>query len=119
MIIKIARDYTPTPGARYITDGPFSGEDFRDNILEKKYLECILKKEQLIIDLDGGYGYPAGFLEETFGGMIRKGYSMTDLLRVIQFVSQEELDLIPTILSYMSEEEARQAKIKEKGIKKS
>lgn len=35
MIINIAIEYSRTPGARYISDGPFSGEDFRDNFLEK------------------------------------------------------------------------------------
>lgn len=117
MIIKIANDYTQTPGARYITDGPFSGEDFRDNILEKKYLECVLKKEPLVVDFDGSYGYSTGFLEEIFGGMIRKGYSMNDLLNIIKFISKEEPGLISTIFRYMSEEQERQSKIKSLGAK--
>jgi len=31
--INIARDYTTTPGARYPSDGPNSGEDFREKVL--------------------------------------------------------------------------------------
>lgn len=113
MIIKIARDYTKTPGARYISDGPFSGEDFRDRILEKKYLESLEKKDILIIDFDGDvYGYSTGFLEEIFGGMIRKGYSQEELLRHIQFISHDDPELIPTILEYMQEEEKRSVKRK-------
>lgn len=83
MIIHIMNDYTPTPGARYIRDGLFSGEDFRDNLLEKKYLECTLKREPFIIDFDDGYVYSTDFLEEAFDRMIRKGYVMIDLLQVI------------------------------------
>ena len=33
MIIKIAEDYTETPGARYYKQGPFPGEEFRDKYL--------------------------------------------------------------------------------------
>ena len=62
MIIRIATDFTETPGARYRNEGDFSGEEFRESILEPKFLEAKNKGEQLTIDLDGGYGYPTSFL---------------------------------------------------------
>ena len=31
MIINVVEDFTDTPGARYKTQGSFSGEEFRDN----------------------------------------------------------------------------------------
>lgn len=105
--INIAEDYSETPGARYISNGPYSGEEFRDKLLEPKYLNCLPLGIKLIIDFDGGYGYPVTFLEEVFGGMVRKGYQASDLLNNIIFISDEEPEIIEDIKTYMYEEDIR------------
>lgn len=105
--IRIAGDYSETPGSRYIQYGPYSGEDFRDNYLEQRYLKCLQAERKLVIDFDGGYGYSVGFLEEVFGGLIRKGYHATDLINNIIFISEEEPQIIEEIMIFMSEEEQR------------
>ena len=74
MIIKVATDFTEIPGARYESQGPNSGEQFRNEILYPKFIECQKNNEELIVDLDGGYGYGSSFLEESFGGLVRKLY---------------------------------------------
>ena len=106
--INIAHDYSETPGARYISDGPFSGEEFRDKLLEPRYLNCLSLGIKLIIDFDGAYGYPITFLEEAFGGLVRKGYSGIDLLNNTIFVSNEEPKIIEDIKKLILEEEQRQ-----------
>ena len=106
--INIAEDYSETPGSRYISDGPFSGEEFRDKLLEPRYLNCLHLGIKLIIDFDGGYGYPIAFLEEAFGGLVRKGYSGIDLLNNIVFISNEEPEIIEDITKFILEEEQRQ-----------
>lgn len=106
MILKISEDYSETPGGRYIKEGKFSGEDFRNTHLIPKIKECQKSNEKLIIDLDGGYGYSTGFLEESFGGLIREGYRKEDL-SILSFISNEEPDLINTILTYIEEENNR------------
>ncbi len=106
MILKISKEYTETPGGRYIKEGEYSGEDFRNNYLKPKIEECLKTNETLIIDLDGGYGYSTGFLEESFGGLIRCGLTKEDL-NTITFISKEEPDLIDTILTYIDEENTR------------
>ena len=106
--INIAQDYSETPGARYISDGPFSGEEFRDKLLEPRYLNCLPLGIKLIIDFDGAYGYPITFLEEAFGGLVRKGYSGIDLLNNTIFVSNEEPKIIEDIKKLILEEEQRQ-----------
>ena len=106
--INIEQDYSETPGARYISDGPFSGEEFRDKLLEPRYLNCLPLGIKLIIDFDGGYGYPITFLEEAFGGLVRKGYSGIDLLNNTIFVSNEEPKIIEDIKKLILEEEQRQ-----------
>lgn len=114
MTINIAKEYTETPGARYISDGPYSGEDFRDNILESKYKECIENKEKLVINFDGGYGYSTGFLEECFGGLVRKGYNGDEILEIMIFISEEEPDLVEDIIEYITDAE----KIKRRPLQK-
>lgn len=86
--INIATDYTKKPGGRHIDEGPFSGEDFRINILRPKYLEAKEKNEVITVVLDGGFGYATSFLEEAFGGLVRE-FSDPDILK-IRIVSDEE-----------------------------
>lgn len=100
MYISIAKDFSETCGHR---KGMFSGELFRDTMLIPKYLECLNKKENLIIDFDGGYGYPHGFLEEAFGGFIRKGYSAASFFDNVILISKEDESVILDIIEYMSD----------------
>ena len=72
MEINVVKEYTDKPGARYESQGSNSGEKFRDTILYPKFIESIEKNETLIVNLDGGYGYGSSFLEESFGGLVRK-----------------------------------------------
>ena len=74
MVYKISKEYTETPGGRYINGGKYSGEDFRNNHLIPLIERC---KEQ----------------EET--------------LNIISFISNEEPELIDTILTYIKEENDR------------
>lgn len=64
--IKIARDFTLTPGARTYADGPKSGQEFYETILRHKFDQAIAQKIKLRIDLDGTDGYASSFLNEAF-----------------------------------------------------
>ena len=68
-VINVARDYSPTPLGRYNTHGKFSGQRFRDEYL----IPALKRNTYLVIDFDGVAGLPSSFLEEAFGGLIRKG----------------------------------------------
>ena len=67
--LSIARKFSEFPAGRNKGDGPYSGELFREN-----YLIPLLKDPNIIIevDLDGTLGYGSSFLEEAFGGLVRK-----------------------------------------------
>lgn len=110
MLLKIATDFSVTPGGRYRKDGAYSGELFRERFLIPRYNKCLLNEETLTIDFDGSYGYSTGFLEEAFGGIIRKGYSYLEVIKTINFISFEEPRIIEDILVYMIEEERRKEK---------
>lgn len=96
MEINIAKDYARAPGGRFIKDGPNSGEDFRNKILKPKYLEAKAKKEKLIVNLDGGYGYATSFIEESFGGLVRitKDKNILDIIEIVSNDSPAWKDII-------------------------
>ncbi|CAN5349771.1 hypothetical protein BH09BAC2_BH09BAC2_15600 [soil metagenome] len=64
--INIAQQFTLTPGARYYTDGPKSGQEFYDELLKKEYMQALEEKVKLKIILDGTDGYASSFLNEAF-----------------------------------------------------
>lgn len=100
MLIKISTDFSETPGARLRNEGKFSGEEFRDDYLREKYETAKSTNEKLIIDFDGGYGYPTSFLEEAFGGLARI-YPPSDVLDVLEFISNDEPALIGEVKNYI------------------
>lgn len=109
MKITIAKDFTDTLGARYYTDGPYSGQAFREEILKEKYQEAKSNNEILEIDMDDCYGYPSSFLEEAFGGLVRclKG---ENILETIKLISLDEPGLVEKITQYVNDEIERQNK---------
>lgn len=100
--INIAKDFSNTPGGRHEKEGPFSGEQFREEILLPKYLEAKESKTGLLINLDGCYGYATSFIEEAFGGLARK-LKRKDILDIIKFISQDEPGLVDLIREYVAD----------------
>lgn len=99
--IKVAEEYTKTPGGRHKSEGDFSGEDFRVKILKPRYLEAKDRGEDITVDLDGGYGYATSFLEEAFGGLARELHDPG--IKNIKIVSNEEPALIEKIKKYIQD----------------
>lgn len=99
--INIANEYTKTPGGRFKSEGEFSGEDFRETILLPKYLEAVKLNQPLCINLDGGYGYGSSFLEEAFGGLVRR-LNKVDI-NIIDIISDEEPQLKVDIKEYLED----------------
>lgn len=60
------------------------------------------------MDLDGGYGYPIGFLEEAFGGLIKmlkdNKLSTKKALKIIKIKSNDEVSLVDKIYTFMKKE---------------
>lgn len=113
MRIKIANDFTTAPGPRYVTEGKFSGEQFRKELLLPKVREACDRKCALTVDLDGTSGYGTSFLEEAFGGLIREdNFRLATLDSVLTLISNEEPELLAEIREYLEDAE------KDKGAKK-
>lgn len=76
-------------GPRFISLGPDSGEEFREEYL-LKWLDDNKNESELIVDFDGTIVYTPSFLEESFGGAIRKGYEQ---VRRIKFINMPDYAL--------------------------
>ena len=78
--INIATDFTPYPGGRYRSDGDFSGERFREELLRPAFSNA--ENETITVDLDGAAGFGSSFLEEAFGGLVRDcGFPVAEIGR--------------------------------------
>lgn len=89
--IRVA-DYAPAPGGRFVTDGPYSGEWFRNEVLCPALASAIRSGEVLTVELDGTSGYGSSFLEEAFGGLVReRGFTPADLRRSLAVVARTSL----------------------------
>ncbi|WP_174275556.1 STAS-like domain-containing protein [uncultured Sphingomonas sp.] len=94
-MINVAKQFSRAPAGRYISDGPNSGERFRD-----QYLVPALKTNgELTLELDGTRGYGSSFLEEAFGGLVRVGFAAVDLAKRIKFRTNDP-SLVAEIESY-------------------
>lgn len=100
MKISIAKDFSITPGGRYIKEGQFSGEEFRESMLIPKFLEATKNNEKLIIDTDGAYGYPPSFLDESFGGLADT-FGIDAVLSRIEIVANDQPGLVDRISGYV------------------
>lgn len=89
--INIVDDFAESTGGRFKKNGINSGEEFRESILLPKALETIKLNERLFVDLDGGYGHGSSFLEEAFGGMIRK-LKKEEAIYIINNIDIKSLD---------------------------
>lgn len=97
-IIDIAKDFTLFPGGRYISDGDYSGEEFRN-----KFLVPALKSNEIIdIYLDGTRGYGSSFLEEAFGGLVRLHFNPEMLRERLNLITSRPA-LKEEILDYIQQ----------------
>lgn len=70
--IQIAKEYSAYPAGRDDADGPFNGEKFRKEILLPRYHKASQQGVDLLVSLDGVKSFGSSFLEEAFGGLVRK-----------------------------------------------
>ncbi len=75
--INIAKDYSDTPLGRFPADGEFNGTRFREEYLRP----ALTGEDKVSVQIDGVEGYGSSFLEEAFGGLVRRGYFTPDQLK--------------------------------------
>ena len=92
LVLSIAREFSAFPAGRKRSDGPFTGELFREEIIGPS----LKRGEHITLDLDGVEGLPSSFLEEVFGGLVRDGYTIETLRDLIDFkCTDPDLSIYP------------------------
>jgi hypothetical protein len=89
--INIGKDFSPDPAGRFNSDGPGSGEVFREEVL-RPMIDQLKGDEKIVIILDDGVeGYGSSFLAEGFAGMVKYGYIKgADLLAKLDIQYEDE-----------------------------
>jgi STAS-like domain of unknown function (DUF4325) len=95
--IDIGTEFTRFPAGRYVADGHFSGEKFRDTVL----IPALRAYREVRVFLDSTMGYGSSFLEEAFGGLVRADFEKQDLLRRLLLVSNDK-SLVEEIQEYIT-----------------
>lgn len=96
--INVARDFGRYPGGRFKSDGKYSGEAFRDDILVPKLKEF----DEVVIELDGTLGYGSSFLDEAFGGLVRIHKFTPDVLLNKLHILSKDTSLILETKEYIT-----------------
>ena len=100
--IVIAEIFSPYPAGRYPDDGKFNGTTFRQDYL----VPALQRFKRIEVVFDGVAGFGSSFLEEAFGGLIRKeGMSMKflDSHLVLSTTEGDLEDDIELARKYMTE----------------
>lgn len=106
-VLKVA-DFAKFPGPRYKSLGKYSGEEFREAVLIPAIEE---QGDSLVVDLDGVFGYGSSFLEEAFGGIVRKGLDHKTIIKIVgNLKCTEQPELKKEIKSYVESEIVARAK---------
>lgn len=107
-VINIAKDFYPRPSGRYLKHGNYTGEAFREKVLAP-ILEEAFKfsdKPHLLIDFTGVTMSGSSFLDEAFGGLVRKyGYDKDVLHSVLEIHSPRRPGIPAKIKEYINEAE--------------
>ena len=87
MKLDIATEFSPYPAGRYYPqDGEHTGDRFRDKFLLPKLNEVMKERGRLVVVLDGVRTFGSSFLEEAFGGLVRKKmFTAQDLKKFLKF----------------------------------
>lgn len=98
--LRIASDFSRTPGARYRSDGKFSGQEFYEDILKNSFRKALELNSKLKIILDGTHGYATSFLDEAFG-RLAEDFTKDSVKKNIILISDEEPYLVEEINEYI------------------
>ncbi|PIB89925.1 hypothetical protein CSW62_25110 [Caulobacter sp. FWC2] len=90
VVVNVADKFGRFAAGRYRSDGPSSGQEFREEIAEP----ALAGGADVVLNMDGMLAFPASFLDEAFGGLvreaIRQGEDAQALIARITIVSSED-----------------------------
>ncbi|WP_372941754.1 STAS-like domain-containing protein [Shewanella sp.] len=105
MNINLAKDFSPNPFGRYLSDGPNSGERFRE-LLRAKLNKCKDEGDVLHVYIDDvNIGIGSSFLDESFAGLVFKGFFTPGELEKLLKIETNDESYKDEIWSYINEAE--------------
>lgn len=98
--ISVGIDFSKVPAGRFYSDGPASGQAFREKFL----VPALQLGGTVVVSLDNTEGYGSSFLEEAFGGLIRvHGFGLADLQQRLVIEALEDPTLKEEVESYIGQ----------------
>ena len=105
MNIKVATEFYRRPLGRDRSQGTYTGEAFREDILINR-IQSLAPNEKLYVDFTGVTMNGSSFLEEAFGGLVRKhGYKYEDLKNILVFLFPRRPSLESKVWEYIDNAE--------------
>lgn len=101
-VLKVADDFSRSPSGRYLSDGPNSGERFREELLYPALVE-----DKVEVNLDGVLTLGSSFLDEAFGGLVREKGLNTKELRDRLAIKSDLKMYVTKIWSYIEDPKNR------------
>lgn len=83
------KDFSTSPGPRYVKQGEASGELFYHQILNPAFTCGYSENKSIIINLDGVDGYMSSFLDEAFGNLVYD-FGADEVMKRLSYISMEE-----------------------------
>ena len=84
--ISISRDFSRSPAGQLRSDGPFSAQAFRDDLL----IPALAAGDHINLSLDGCLGFSVAFIEATFKGLAAR-LNLSPLELMSRLTVQSEL----------------------------
>lgn len=102
-LLLVSKDFSELPFGRYPKHGPNNGQRFRDDFL----IPALQQHQSILVDLTGTRGLAPSFLEEAFGGLVRKGYTESEL-RLRMEITNSDTSYVDDSWSYVVDEQRKQ-----------
>lgn len=95
--LNIAKQFSEFPFGRYPAHGDYNGERFR----EEKLIPALRRGGVVTVDMTGARGLAASFLEESFGGLVRRGFELAELETRLVLISVTDPSLADEAWGYI------------------
>ena len=97
--IDMARDFSPTPLGRHRSQGRFSGQAFREDLLKPALERAYIVR----VDLDGVTGLSTGVLDEAFGGLVRdRTLKMGEFFERVKIIATRDPGVVDEVRAFVS-----------------
>ena len=99
--IDVATDFFRNPFGRYRDDGERSAEVFREDML----VPAMREHAHVTVDLSGSNYYGSSFLEEVFGGLVRRHFTKHEMEEKLEILHDKLPSVVEEVQQYIKKAE--------------